>query len=357
MLLATAASADEVQHGPRHFFLERSYFWFANVHKGVLAAPPYYGEAERERDDSEILFEAQPDPHLLLVNKLETIDLRDGTRPPPVAGVPPGRPPRLPLALGERWVVSFAFNMRLRQLGGFSSPLRSPSFMPRFTLQRLSITRKEPGHFLGDNWIKVFGPQVILWGHHSNGGQGCLSLEEVPPDCDAPIPPEERTVNTQNGSFSTNYVRLGYFFLKGWPDEVSGKWLRRSWTLGGWVELNPRSWGPGSIPESQRRIYGPTRFAVTGEWQQQFTLGKTPWNFALNPTYEYIKFERRPSSASSSHRVVVDLSAVKDKGRFRGWGLAARYYQGQDFNNLLFVRDIRRVQIGLVVDAQTRRLD
>ena len=38
------------------------------------------------------------------------------------------------------------------------------------------------------------------------------------------VPPPQRTVNTRNGSFSTDYVRLGYFFLKGRPDS-SGNWL------------------------------------------------------------------------------------------------------------------------------------
>jgi hypothetical protein len=361
VLAATVGSADDVQRGPRYFFLERSYFWFANLDKEVLAAPSYYGEAERRRDDGDILFEAQPDPHLMLVNKLALLDLRDGTRPPALHGQPPEKKPFLPQVFGDRWVVSFSFKMRLRQLGGFSSPLRSPSFMPKLTFQRLSITRKKEGSFTPDNWIKVFGPQIIAWGHHSNGGAGCLSLEEIAPECSSAVPPERRTVNTQNGSFSTNYLRLGYFFLKGRSDGEregeGGNWLDRSWSLGCWVELNPKSWGPGSIPEGQRALYGPARFGVTAELQRQFKLRKTPWNASLNPTYEYITFDHRPAPGSSPHRVVVDLSAVKDRGKLRGWGLAVRYYQGQDFNNLLFVRDIRRVQIGLVVDQQTRRLD
>jgi len=356
LLAAAATNADDVQRGPRYFFLERSYFWFANLDKEVLAAPAYYGEAERERDDGKILFEAQPDPALLLVNKLGLLDLRDGTRPPSAPGQPPAKGAALPQGFGDRWVISFSFKLRLRQLGGFSSPLRSPSFMPKFTVQRLSVTRKNPGSFTPDNWIKVFGPQIIVWGHHSNGGVGCLSREEPEPDCDTAIPPEQRTVNTQNGSFSTDYVRLGYFFLRGRSDP-SGNWLDRSWSVGGWVELNPKNWGPGSIPEGQRAIYGPTRFGATAELQRQFRLGKTHWNAALNPTYEYIKFDRKPAPGSSPHRFIVDLSAAKDEGKFRGWGLAVRYYQGQDFNNLLFVRDVRRVQIGLVVDQQTRRLD
>jgi hypothetical protein len=176
------------------------------------------------------------------------------------------------------------------------------------------------------------------------------------PECNSAVPPEQPSVNTQNGSFSTDYVCLGHFFLKGRSDG-SGNWLNRSWSLGGWVELNPKSWGPASIPEGQRALYGPTRFGATAELQRQFKLRKTHWNAALNPTYEYIKFDHKPAPGSSPHRFVVGLSAAKDEGRFRGSGLAVRYYQGQDFNNLLFVRDIRRVQIGLVVDQQTRRLD
>jgi len=363
LLAPPVVDADEAQHGPRYFFFERSFFWFAQLDKEVLAAPAYYGEAERERDDGSILFEAQVDPQLLLVNQLKTLDLKFGTRPSPDTGegAGPARRSWLPQVFGDRWVVSFAFKMRLRQLGGFSSPLHNPSFMPKFTLQRLSVTRKRAGDFLSDdsigvNWIKVFGPEIVLWGHHSNGGSGCLSLEEQAPDCDSAVPPEQRTVNTQNGSFSTDYVRLGYHFLKGRPD-ASGRWFRRSFSVGGWVELNPSHWGPGSIPPGQRAIYGPTRLGVITELQQQFKLRGNHWNASLNPSYEYIKFDHKPAPDSSPHRFIVDLSAVKDEGKLRGWGLALRFYQGQDFNNLLFIRDIRRVQFGLVVDQQTRRLD
>ena len=35
-------------------------------------------------------------------------------------------------------------------------------------------------------------------------------------------------------------------------------------------------------------------------------------------------------------------------------GLAARYYRGQDFHNLLFVRDIQRFQLGLAYDPAAR---
>jgi hypothetical protein len=335
----------QARQGRRQFFLERSFFFLGTFDKQVLSAPDYYSEEDRLRDDEKVMFEAQPAPHLFWVNELTRDDLLNGTSS------------KWPKALGGRWGISFTFLARLRQLGGFSSPLRNPSFMPRISVQRLSVTRKEPGHFLKDNWIKVFGPQVVVWGHHSNGGAGCLFLEDVEIDdqCVSDIPAEQRRVNTRNGSFSTNYVRLGYAFLKGWPD-TNGKFIRKSWTLGAWVELNPKGWGPGALEDAQRTIYGPERVGVMAAFEHRARLLSWDVNLGLSPSYEYIRYDKKPSPDASPHRVIVDATAVKDSGRFRGWGLAVRFYQGQDFNNLLFIRDIRRIQVGLAIDPQIRDL-
>lgn len=343
--LAQEPSAGARREGRRQFFLERSFFFVGHFDRRVRSAPPYYTEEDRQRDDDEILFEALPAPHLFFVNELTRNDLLHGSNS------------RWPRWLGDRWAVSFTFLARLRQLGGFSSPLRNPSFMPRFSLQRLTVTRRESGHFLPDNWIKVYGPQLVLWGHHSNGGAGCLYLEDREREgaCVSDVPLDQRRVNTRNGSFSTNYVRLGYFFQKAWPDE-SGNFVRRSWMAGASAEINPPKWGPGALDEAQRRIYGPERFGLTAAVERRVRLFSWDVNLGLSPSYEYIRYDKKPSPKASPHRFIVDATAVKDSGRFRGWGLGVRFYQGQDFYNLLFVRDVRRFQVGLVVDPQTRQL-
>ena len=356
------ATPGQPPQGRRAFFLERSFFFVWHPERSVLAAPPYYTEEDRKRDDDQIMFEALPAPHLFLQNRLAFDDLKCGTRGDSSCPTKPATLPKflggrtLPKFLGDRSVISFTFMSRLRQLGGFSSPLRNPSFMPRFSFQRLSVTNAGNGDFDSKKAIKVFGPQLVLWGHHSNGGAGCLFVEDDEPDCTDALPPERRTVNTRNGSFSTNYVKLAYFFQKGWPDRDADKWMRKSWTLGAWVELNPGGWGPGALGPGQRAIYGPRRYGASLELQHQVGKSRAPWNVSLNPTYEYIQFDDKPAAASSPHRWIVDLTAVKEDGAFKGWGLAVRFYQGQDFYNLLFVRDVRRLQVGLVVDQNSRLL-
>jgi hypothetical protein len=344
LVLGAPAGGAESQ-GRRHYFLERSFFFLGHFDQQLRSAPGYYSEADRARDDDEVMFEAIPAPHLFFLNQLGREHLQFGTDKKAE-----------PDAHGPAWEVSFVFLVRLRQHGGFSSPLRNPSFMPRFTVQRLSVRRKKPGDFAEGNWIKVFGPLVVPWGHHSNGGSGCLFLEDdVNADCADPLPPEQRRVNTQNGSFSTNYVRLGYGFEQDWPDR-NESFVRKGWSAMAWVELNPKKWGPGALDDAQRRIYGPERIGVSLKGELRTKLFKWDVNWALNPQYEYIHYDLKPAPGASPHRFIVDLTGVKDSGRFRGWGLAARFYQGQDFYNLLFIRDIRRVQIGLVVDPQVRTL-
>jgi hypothetical protein len=231
--------------------------------------------------------------------------------------------------------------------------------MPRFTIQWLSVKRsgkQNPGDWEGN--IRVDGPTVVLWGHHSNGGPGCLFLESRVEDgkCITPIPAEQATVNTRGGSFSTNYVRLGWSWLFGRIEhrEGFGNVLVGSWTLSPSVELNPPKYGPGALDDDQRRIYGPERFRIEIERQQFLPVGRVPLNLALAGSYEFIRYDQKPSPKASPHRVVVDLVAVKQTGKARGWGLAARFYRGQDFYNLLFVRDVRRFQLGLAYDPAAR---
>jgi hypothetical protein len=342
LALVLAAPASLQAHEPFHFFLEKTYFFPGPTIFGqkVLARPDYYTAEQEEADDGDVFFEAQPAPHITFIDQVDGDDLLHGTTK-------------------RQWVGSVVFLTRLRLLGGFSSPLRSPSFMPRFTVQWLGVKRSDKqnaGDWAGD--IRVDGPTVVLWGHHSNGGPGCLFLESRIEDskCITPIPAEEATVNTRGGSFSTNYVRLGWSWLFGRIEfrKGFGNLLVHSWTISPSVELNPPGYGPGALDDDQRKIYGAERFKIEVERQQFLPLGRIPLNLALSGSYEYIRYDAKPSPDASPHRVIVDLVAIKQTGKVRGWGLAARYYRGQDFYNLLFIRDIQRFQLGLAYDPAAR---
>lgn len=344
---ATPASAEKYE-----FFLERSFFFpgptiFSNK---VLHAPAYYTPELAKADDGEVQFEAQPAPHLFFLNQLDGDDIHFGT----------SRGEGADRLSSRRWTASFVFMVRLRQLGGFSSPLRNPSFMPRFALQWLRVQRsKKVNEGDWEGRIQVDGPTIVLWGHHSNGGAGCLFKEDVEMEneCVSAIPPELRTVNTRNGSFSTDYVRLSYHWLVGQIGKPKNLDQALTWsvTLGAGLELNPPGWGPGAISEDLRRIYGPQRFRLESELQFLAAIGQVPMSVAISPSYEYIRYDEKPSARATPHRFIVDVTATNQRrGFLRGWGVAARFYRGQDFNNLLFIRDIQRFQLGIVVDTASR---
>jgi hypothetical protein len=88
-------------------------------------------------------------------------------------------------------------------------------------------------------------------------------------------------VNLENGSFSTNYIRVGLEYRRLSPDGDDPNDLRavtrNEWGIGGSIELNPSGYVGGSISETLRPLYGPTRFRaqadiVAGNWRMPLWL-------------------------------------------------------------------------------------
>jgi len=125
--------------------------------------------------------------------------------------------------------------VRIRMLRDRSAPVRTPSYMPRGNFQflwvrglkgRVSLDARDADRPLASFIAKLRNvPRVSVWeahviaGHHSNGQDGCLSIEqqiEPPPpapdgECQPPgVIPTAETMNRINGSFSSAfYFRFG----------------------------------------------------------------------------------------------------------------------------------------------------
>ena len=131
-----------------------------------------------------------------------------------------------------------------------------------------------------DMWLV----NVIPFGHHSNGQNGCLFIGQtrVAGECEPRKAggdgPED--INVENGSFSTNYLRFGLEYRRLRPDgddPVDTRAVtRREWGIGGSVELNPSGYVGGSISDRSAAIR-PTRFRVaadvaSGNWRAPIPL-------------------------------------------------------------------------------------
>lgn len=327
LLFATSSSAQESANGQDAAFVH------AEGAKIVLRPDGNY--VFNFAPASDLVFEAwvAPDVHVVgnVSSQLEEV----------LNGVP-----------RRRWAYSVfgTFMVRLRMFDEDSNPVRTPSYMPKATVQIAAfrnISRATDSDH-PDRRVSMWLLDFIPFGHHSNGQNGCLFSEATRVDgaCvgDEAIPPSERTINTRDGSFSTNYFRMGVqyrrMYLKSAAD-IPFAVARWQWNVGVDAESNP-TWHPigGAISDDLHGIYGATRVGVSAgaarlRWHR---FGRVEGKVAL----EYIHSAPRDVSSVTT-RLEMNLLP-------RGWGgagLFARFYRGQDYYNLAFEQNISRLQFGL----------
>src|SRR4030095_3269960 len=97
--------------------------------------------------------------------------------------------------------------VRLRMFDSRSAPVRTPSYMPKGTFSGLMF-RREPTVGTRGSRVGLWAGQITV-GHHSNGQDGCLFTTDVLVNEDCVGPADLQQINRINGSFSTNYVRIG----------------------------------------------------------------------------------------------------------------------------------------------------
>lgn len=250
------------------------------------------------------------------------------------------------------WAYSVfgTFMFRLRMFDEDSNPVRTPSYMPKVTAQVASfrdisgrVDTEKP-----DRQVEMWLFEIVPLGHHSNGQNGCRFVEatRVNGECvgGSDIPLDQRTINYRDGSFSTNYIRVGVHYRRMYLESLSAipfavaKW---QWNVGTDVELNP-TWYPvgGAISDDLHALYGPTRVGVSAgaarlNWRR---FGRIEGKAA----FDYINNAPRNVSDVTSRLEMLLLP--------RGWGGAgvfARFYRGQDYYNLAFGRNISRLHVGL----------
>lgn len=211
------------------------------------------------------------------------------------------------------WPFAFVLTPKvvLRMFNEDSSPVRSPSFMPRIAVF-LWFQKKVQDK-------PTFYGSVTL-SHHSNGQAG-------------PFFNDDGTINHDDGSFSTNYFDFALF-----ATGFRGKFL-------GWSSVSLQ-WHPGfnEDPELKGR-YGLLRLNLATT-----LVADLPFHGQLNLRVSAIlddfmkvskspvlrEFERFPFSLAYSMTVPgIDL------------GVYLGYYIGHDYYNIFFDHVIHTVQIGI----------
>ena len=252
---------------------------------------------------------------------------------------------------------------RLRMFKEESNPVRTPSYMPKLSLQVAWLknlsTETDPSRRY-DGPIRMILVHTVPFGHHSNGQNGCLMIGQQRPDCEPKETevPFVRAFNTENGSFSTNYVRGGISYHRLHPrgdipedeSEDLGWTTKREWSVGLTAELNPKGFVGGSLSDELRLIYGATRVELQIEGairDMSVRLGKLRFSCgraAVSSTVRYIH------GTLSNLRFGGNAEALCLPKGWGGTGLFLRYVDGQDYYNLNFATRIRRLQFGFTFD-------
>lgn len=298
------------------------------------------------------LFEANIFPHLVLwQNFTDAISVQELR---PAAERPEVRAQRVKESLRRlRWSISATPAVRIRMFNDVSDPVRTPSYMPRVNVQMFwanvaralehaNQKRARPGDA---------HPTMNLWelhaigGHHSNGQDGCFYKTQHRPDgaerCEPTLAPDARTartlINKHDGSFSTNYFKVGLNYRLNWLEAHSLVAFREV-SAKAEVEQHPKRW----MDQNEVDLYGRTRVNTSGAFAIRGWRYVCPSRIEARGWLNYIV--GAPSSLSSAWVRSAQLSCFPTPAG--GWGMFARYYSGQDYYNLAFLEDIHRWEIG-----------
>jgi hypothetical protein len=248
---------------------------------------------------------------------------------------------------------TFAFSfsgtpaVRLRMFEQVSRPVRTPSYMPRGQAQMIWARNLSP---VAQAFVRAAGgplaevEQVSLWeahvivGHHSNGQDGCFWQDEErdgDDECVSVLPiVGERQVNKQDGSFSTNFIRVGMNYRRNYLDR--DLWANREWGFRADFEYHPRGWVDSVMVD----LYGRARTGLAGTYATR-ELRWCPKRADATGSVQAIA-----GHPESVWPVIVTAQFSCFPTRQGGWGIFVRYYGGQDYYNLGLLDNIQRVHVG-----------
>lgn len=328
--------AAAAQDSPLNALLfERSYAGVGTP--DVIGSAPYYAAVA----EPDLLAEAQISPHLTLRRGLVLDEVKYGT--------------------GHGFNLFLTPQIRLRGYDVPSGPVKSISFMPKFTLQWLWARGQDPTDTQAPGPRHIFGASFVL-GHHSNGGSTCEFRDQTLDSegrClysggGAEPDPSLREPWVEGGNFSTNYVELGGGYRFGKTASAPAEHWR--WFVEGALALqHHHTWFgfplPGGADPAFGALYGLTRYRIdVGGHRMLHDRVALRANARLDLwSAEADRFAGARNHTLESDLYVQYIPNIGDQ--LPGiLGLGVRYSRGQDYYNTQYVRDISHFQVVLVID-------
>lgn len=251
------------------------------------------------------------------------------------------------------WTASFTPMIRLRMLTTNSFPVRTPSYMPRPLLDwqifRASATDTSAAlREFAEVPVRLWGLTVTPWAHHSNGQEGCLfAYQTRDPDNGDCVgdPPSDGVpeVNRVDGSFSTNFIRLGIGYSYFGVPQAIGDRLERihGCTFQAGVEVHPVGYLPGGVDRLQAEYYPQVQATLGAEWARSWLAG----TWTVGGEARWLD-HTAPDVGTWAHSTEISYTP---RG-LPGWGVFARYYNGMDYYNLGFMEEAKYLHFGFVWD-------
>lgn len=289
--------------------------------------------------DSKLVFEGQIAPRILIFDSIADAAsqvLSGGTH--------------------SGWSLSTTPMVKLRMFREASSPVRTPSYMPKGNVQfaRMRNLSRAPA---SDETARNRGPiemwliDAIPFGHHSNGQNGCLFTDQtrnVEGHCVVTNTSRPRAVNKTDGSFSTNYIDAGVYYGRMYVEGtgVPVPTTKREWRTGVGVQFNPKWYLGAAIDDELADLYGQTRVFVEGN------MAGRDYSFCgrLEGQVQLHYIHNAPEAIPSVTTIIEGACLPKKWG---GTGLFVKFYNGQDYYNLGFAETIRQLQIGFTLQRAT----
>ena len=227
----------------------------------------------------------------------------------------------------------------LRMYRTDSEPVATPSYMPQITVYH-QLNNFNP---LKSNIFYLFGRIV----HHSNGQDGDFYNEDG-------------SINTSDGSFSTNYFEVGFFLAKIFSLHPNATEFFRSS-----VEYHPKDMQDKVLNDKYGNIRWHNDIKIFKFTKESFT-SIFSGNYKMESGSE--KQKARPYLRAIINTTFVfgemeDIDALDFSKRFGGSitlsynpkyledvRLFVQYYYGQDYYNIHFEDTLSELRIGLMAD-------
>jgi hypothetical protein len=200
-----------------------------------------------------------------------------------------------------------------------SVPIRTPSYMPQFTLYYLFNDKESVRR------LSVFGRLA----HHSNGQDGATFLDDG-------------EINLKSGDFSTNYLELGFLDIGNFSHtDNTYKFFKSSIEIHSYVKklesiYSRYRWNSAfSIFKLQKKNQIPAMKKTTFSFR-----GETTWMFGkLNDWGDF-----------SLSRLNLCLTIFYHPGFLEDFGLFAQFYNGSDYYNIYFNRRLDVLRFGIMTE-------